>query len=78
MLLGLVLLLAALATGEDDFEDVQSEFLLPYSVTEDVDFSIPRPGSFGCWQWLVLHFIIRIWVRLYYVTKPCDIRHMTV
>ena len=37
----------------DDFEDLQTEFILPYSETEDVDFHIVRPGGFGCWQWWV-------------------------
>ena len=40
--------------GEDEeggFEDLQTEFYLPYSETEDVDFSIVRPGGFGCYQW---------------------------
>jgi len=32
-------------------EDLQTEFYLPYSVTEDVDFSLSRPGGFGCFQW---------------------------
>ena len=36
---------------DDDFEDLQTEFYLPYSETEDVDFSIVRPGGSGCFQW---------------------------
>ena len=32
-------------------QDLQTEFYLPYSVTEDVDFSISRPGGYGCYQW---------------------------
>ena len=35
----------------DDFEDLQTEFYLPYSETEDVDFNIQRPGGSGCYQW---------------------------
>jgi hypothetical protein len=31
--------------------DSQTEFLLPYSETEDVDFNIARPGGSGCYQW---------------------------
>ena len=32
-------------------QDLQTEFWLPYSVTEDVDFSITRPEGYGCYQW---------------------------
>jgi len=38
-----------LASGESD--DSQTEFFLPYSETEDVDFSFSRPGGQGCWMW---------------------------
>ena len=40
--------------ADDALEDVQTEFYLPYSVTEDVDFSLSKPGGFGCYQWLVI------------------------
>jgi len=32
-------------------QDIQTEFYLPYSETEDVDFSLTRPMGFGCYQW---------------------------
>ena len=50
------LLMVGLATSEipEALQDLQTEFFLPYSVTEDVDFSISRPGGFGCYQWLVI------------------------
>ena len=32
-------------------QDLQTEFWLPYSVTEDVDFSLTRPEGYGCYQW---------------------------
>ena len=35
----------------DGFEDLQTEFYLPHSETEEVDFSIVRPGGYGCYQW---------------------------
>lgn len=48
----LVVALAATSiSAEDDFEDGQTEFFLPYSETEDVDFHISRPGGSGCYQW---------------------------
>jgi len=34
-------------------QDLQTEFWLPYSVTEDVDFTLVRPETFGCYQWSV-------------------------
>jgi len=37
----------------EQLQDLQTEFFLPYSVTEDVDFSITRPGGYGCYQWSV-------------------------
>jgi hypothetical protein len=40
-----------LAEVPEALQDLQTEFYLPYSVTEDVDFSITRPGGFGCYQW---------------------------
>ena len=42
---------SALAQVPEDFEDIQTEFYLPYSVTEDVDFTLQRPAGFGCYQW---------------------------
>lgn len=39
----------AIFASED--EDIQTEFYLPYSVTEDVDFGINKPSAFGCYQW---------------------------
>ena len=44
-------LAVALADVPEALQDLQTEFFLPYSVTEDVDFSIARPGGFGCYQW---------------------------
>ena len=35
------------------FFHFQTEFYLPYSVSEDVDFSISRPEGFGCYRWSV-------------------------
>ena len=32
---------------------LQTEFYLPYSVSEDVDFSLSRPEGFGCYRWKV-------------------------
>lgn len=46
-------LFVSLTFAEDPLEDVQTEFYLPYSATEDVDFSLSKPGGFGCYQWLV-------------------------
>ena len=46
-----VLAIVARAEDEDALEDVQTEFYLPYSTTEDVDFSLSKPGGFGCYQW---------------------------
>ncbi len=42
-----------LAAGEtpEALQDIQTEFYLPYSETEDVDFSLNRPMGFGCYQW---------------------------
>jgi hypothetical protein len=47
----LLLLKVALAEVPEALQDLQTEFYLPYSVTEDVDFSLSRPGGFGCYQW---------------------------
>ena len=30
---------------------VPETIFLPYSETEDVDFTIERPGRVGCYQW---------------------------
>ena len=51
--LSLLLFLVRLSTSSE-FDDVQTEFFLPYSETEDVDFSIVRPGGMGCYMWSVL------------------------
>ena len=40
-----------ISKAEDPLEDVQTEFYLPYSISEDVDFSLSKPGGFGCYQW---------------------------
>ena len=48
-----LLLFFAVISLAEDFEDLQTEFYLPYSETEDVDFSIQRPGGTGCYQWYV-------------------------
>ena len=50
-LLFVALAIVARAEDEDALEDVQTEFYLPYSTTEDVDFSLSKPGGFGCYQW---------------------------
>lgn len=62
-LASLLLLLSSARSGDEDYDpdvgddgdDGQTEFLLPYSETEDVDFSLARPaaaqGGQGCWQW---------------------------
>ena len=46
-----VALSMAMAEVPEELEDLQTEFYLPYSVTEDVDFSVQRPSGFGCYQW---------------------------
>jgi hypothetical protein len=48
-----LLLKTTFAEVPEALQDLQTEFYLPYSVTEDVDFSISRPGGFGCYQWYV-------------------------
>ena len=40
-------------------QDLQTEFWLPYSVTEDVDFSITRPEGYGCYQWYLILMKLR-------------------
>ena len=47
-----VFLAGSVHADDDEFEDdVQTEFYLPYSETEDVDFSISRDAGYGCYQW---------------------------
>ena len=48
-----ICLLFGVILADDALEDVQTEFYLPYSATEDVDFSLSKPSGFGCYQWLV-------------------------
>ncbi len=50
VLIPLLVLLASMALG-DDLDDLQTEFILPYSETEDVDFTLVRHGAGGCYQW---------------------------
>ena len=45
----LLLSLAAAVLAADQF--VPETIFLPYSETEDVDFTIERPGRVGCYQW---------------------------
>jgi len=49
--LSIVLLFGGIFAEDDSLEDVQTEFFLPYSTTEDVDFSLSKPSGFGCYQW---------------------------
>ena len=42
---------SGIAEVPEVLQDLQTEFYLPYSTTEDVDFSLSRPGGFGCYQW---------------------------
>lgn len=51
MKLYLIVIVAFFGLAKAEDEDLQTEFYLPYSVTEDVDFSLSRPGGFGCFQW---------------------------
>ena len=48
-----ILLITAAATAEDQKhkEERPDTIYLPYSETEDVDFSIDRPNNIGCYQW---------------------------
>ena len=39
------------ANVPEALQDLQTEFWLPYSVTEDVDFTILRPEAYGCYLW---------------------------
>ena len=48
-MLKLLLLLIAAVLGSEQF--VPETIFLPYSETEDVDFTIERPGRVGCYQW---------------------------
>lgn len=41
----------AYALAQEDFDDEQKEFYLPYSETEDVDFSLSQETNNGCYQW---------------------------
>jgi len=41
------------ATVPEALQDLQTEFWLPYSETEDVDFTILRPEAYGCYLWSV-------------------------
>ena len=54
-----ICLLFGVILADDALEDVQTEFYLPYSATEDVDFSLSKPSGFGCYQWLVWLLIIK-------------------
>ena len=37
----------------EELEDLQTEFYMPYSETEDVDYTFTRPPGYGCYQWCV-------------------------
>ena len=39
------------ANVPEALQDLQTEFWLPYSETEDVDFTILRPEAYGCYLW---------------------------
>ena len=39
------------ASVPEALQDLQNEFWLPYSETEDVDFTILRPEAYGCYLW---------------------------
>ena len=50
----LLLLVVGACAGEqvEQVEQVVPETIfLPYSETEDVDFTIERPSKVGCYQW---------------------------
>ena len=49
MLQLLPLLILPVVIGAEQF--VPETIFLPYSETEDVDFTIERPGRVGCYQW---------------------------
>ena len=48
-----ILLMTAGFSAEDKTpkEETPDTIYLPYSETEDVDFSIERPNNVGCYQW---------------------------
>ena len=48
-----ILLITASSTAQDKkpIEERPDTIYLPYSETEDVDFSIDRPNNIGCYQW---------------------------
>ena len=48
-MLQLLLLPIAVVLGAEQF--APETIFLPYSETEDVDFTIERPGRVGCYQW---------------------------
>ena len=48
-MLQLLPLMIAVVIGAEQF--VPETIFLPYSETEDVDFTIERPGRIGCYQW---------------------------
>ena len=57
-LIGAIFLIAFVHSEEQNeanvpeaLQDLQTEFWLPYSVTEDVDFTILRPEAYGCYLW---------------------------
>ena len=65
------------AEEEDPLEDVQTEFYLPYSVTEDVDFSLSKPSGFGCYQWYIFR-AYRITLEVYFLNKHLIIIHALI
>ncbi len=46
-----VVAFVAVMADSDLEDDAQTEFFLPVSETEDVDFHIARPEGFGCYLW---------------------------
>ena len=46
-------LLHPLAICDEAKEEIPDTIYLPYSETEDVDFTISRPSKIGCYQWYV-------------------------
>ena len=56
-------------TLPEALQDLQTEFWLPYSVTEDVDFSIVRPEAYGCYQWYeqqLVFYLHHVYIILYF------------
>ena len=47
----LLLVLFCTATCIQAEDTVPETIYLPYSETEDVDFTISRPSNVGCYQW---------------------------